>query len=274
MAQRCSPESSCGAAQPIIADLAAQTHVSELPANAAQLTVGFYNVGIQLTELSERKWSSKQSLLKADILKAFDTHVLDILCLCELGELGVGIAEGLTCGNVETWMTELLSDSAIPPVYIFADSHYLTIVRKNRVKVDRYELVQGFDRRENDRSFQHLRVLVAGDDVPISIINCHAPSSKKRALSSDRRRLYLTAVHNACAGDRFIFGGDFNTGFIQIAAFLKGIDLRYRGKSVILPVLCKFAIRTRSKSERAIWWSHTASEPCRSIQQLENHTAE
>ena len=131
MAQRCSPESSCGAAQPIIADLAAQTHVSELPATAAQLTVGFYNVGIQLTELSGRKWSSKQSLLKADILKAFDTHVLDILCLCELGELGVGIAEGLTDGNVNAWMTELLSDRAIMPVCIFADSHYLTIVRKN-----------------------------------------------------------------------------------------------------------------------------------------------
>ena len=156
MAQRCSPDSSCGAAQSTIADLAAQTTFSELPANAARLTVGFYNVGIQLAEISGRRWSSKQSRLKADIVKAFDTHVLDILCLCELGELGVGIAAGLLDGNVNAWMTELLRDSAIPPVNIFAESHYLTIVKTSRVNVDRYRLVEGFDANNTDRSFQHL----------------------------------------------------------------------------------------------------------------------
>ena len=229
MAQWFSPESSCGAAQSTIADLAAQTTFSELPANIAQLTVGFYNVGIQFSELSGKKWSTKQSHLKADIIKAFDTHVLDILCLCELGELGVGIAAGLPDRNVDAWMTELLRDSAIPPVNIFADSHYLTIVKTSRVNVDRYSLVQGFDDNNTNRSFQHLRVFVAGDGVPISIINCHAPSSKKRALTTSCRKDYLIAAHNACAGDRFIFGGDFNTGFIQITAFMKAIDSRYSG---------------------------------------------
>ena len=108
MVQHCSTESSCGAAKCFY----------ELPANTARLTVGFYNVGIQLTELSGKKWPSKQSALKADIIKAFDTHVLDILCLSELGELGVGIAAGLPDRNVGAWMTELLRDSAIPPVHI------------------------------------------------------------------------------------------------------------------------------------------------------------
>ena len=229
MAQWFSPESSCGAAQSTIADLAAQTTFSELPAHIAQLTVGFYNVGIQIAELSGKKWSTKQSHLKNDIIKAFDMHVLDILCLCELGELGVGIAAGLPDRNVDAWMTELLRDSAIPPVHIFADSHYLTIVKTSRVNVDRYSLVQGFDDNNTNRSFQHLRVFVAGDGVPISIINCHAPSSKKRVLTSNGRKLYLTAAHNVCAGDPFIFGGDFNTGFIQITAFMNGIDARYRG---------------------------------------------
>ena len=227
MAQRCSPDSSCGAAQSTIADLAAQTTFSELPANAARLTVGFYNVGIQLAEISGRRWSSKQSRLKADIVKAFDTHVLDILCLCELGELGVGIAAGLLDGNVNAWMTELLRDSAIPPVNIFAESHYLTIVKTSRVNVDRYRLVQGFDANNTDRSFQHLRVFVAGDGVPISIINCHAPSSKKRMLTQTCRKHYLIAAHNACAGDRFVWGGDFNTGCIQFTAIMQGIDSRY-----------------------------------------------
>jgi hypothetical protein len=81
MVQHCSTESSCGAAK----------FLSELPADTVRLTVGFYNVGIQFTELAGKKWLLKQSRLRADIVKAFDTHGLDILCLCELGELGVGI---------------------------------------------------------------------------------------------------------------------------------------------------------------------------------------
>ena len=140
MVQHCSTESSCGAAHSTIADLPAQTTFSELPANTARLTVGFYNVGIQLTELSGKKWPSKQSALKADIIKAFDTHVLDILCLSELGELGVGIAAVLPDRNVGAWMTELLRDSAIPPVHISTEGHYLTIVKTSRVKVDLYKL--------------------------------------------------------------------------------------------------------------------------------------
>ena len=220
MAQHCSTESSCGAAKCFY----------ELPANTARLTVGFYNVGIQLTELSGKKWPSKQSALKADIIKAFDTHVLDILCLSELGELGVGIAAGLPDRNVGAWMTELLRDSAIPPVHISTEGHYLTIAKTSRVKVDRDSLVQGFDDNNTDRSFQHLRVFVAGDDVPISIINCHAPSSKKRPLTASCRKRYLLAAHNVCAGDRFVWGGDFNTGCIQFTAIMKGIDSRYSGE--------------------------------------------
>ena len=188
MVQHCSTESSCGAAK----------FFSELPANTARLTVGFYNVGIQLTELSGKKWPSKQSALKADIIKAFDTHVLDILCLSELGELGVGIAAGLPDRNVGAWMTELLRDSAIPPVHISTEGHYLTIVKTSRVKVDRDSLVQGFDDNNTDRSFQHLRVFVAGDDVPISIINCHAPSSKKRVDRELSQALSLSRPQCLC----------------------------------------------------------------------------
>jgi hypothetical protein len=240
MVQHCSTESSCGAAK----------FLSELPADTARLTVGFYNVGIQFTELAGKKWLLKQSRLRADIVKAFDTHGLDILCLCELGELGVGIAAGLVERNVNAWMTELLRDSAIPPVNIFAESHYLTIVKTSRVKADRYRLVQGFDDKVMVRSFQHLRVFVAGDDVPISIINCHAPSSKKRALTLSCRKLYLSTAHTVCAGDRFVWGGDFNTGCIQFTAIMKGIDSRYSGgegdPSTPLQVLYSHPMKARN----------------------------
>ena len=69
----------------------AQPTVSELPDNAAELTVGFYNVGIQVSELQTKNWKMKERVLIADILKAFNTHGLDVLCLNELGELDVGL---------------------------------------------------------------------------------------------------------------------------------------------------------------------------------------
>jgi hypothetical protein len=218
MAQQCSHDSSGGAAQLTFA---------ELPDNAAQLTVAFYNVGIQVSELEGKNWKTKEGRLQADILKAFNTHALDILCLCELGELGVGIGASVPHGDVVAWIMKLFNDSAIPPVEIFTDSHYLTIVKTSRVKVDLYKLVHGFVPNQNDRSFQHLRVSVAGDEAPISIINCHAPASKKRVLSADGRKRYVRAAHDACAGDRFIWGGDFNTGSIQLTALMTSIDSRY-----------------------------------------------
>ena len=70
MAQQCSHDSSGGAAQLTFA---------ELPDNAAQLTVAFYNVGIQVSELEGKNWKTKEGRLQADILKAFNTHALDIL---------------------------------------------------------------------------------------------------------------------------------------------------------------------------------------------------
>ena len=218
MAQQCSHDSSAGPALLTFA---------ELPDNVAQLTVAFYNVGIQVSELEGKNWKTKEGRLQADILKAFNMHGLDILCLCELGELGVGIGANVPHGDVVAWIMKLFNDSAIPPVEIFTDSHYLTIVKTSRVKVDLYKLVHGFVPNQNDRSFQHLRVSVAGDEAPISIINCHAPASKKRVLSADGRKRYVRAAHDACAGDRFIWGGDFNTGSIQLTALMTSIDTRY-----------------------------------------------
>ena len=72
----------------------------------------------------------KERVLIADILKAFNTHGLDILCLNELGELGVGLGARVPQGNVVAWISELLKDSAVPPVDIFCDSHYATLANK------------------------------------------------------------------------------------------------------------------------------------------------
>ena len=41
-------------------------------------------------------------------------------------------------------MSELLADSAVQPVSIYAGAHYLTIVKDEHVKVAQYQLISGF----------------------------------------------------------------------------------------------------------------------------------
>ena len=62
-------------------------------------------------------------------------HALDILCLSELGELGVGIGKKLPEGDVIAWIHKLLADSAVSPVAIYADGHYATLVLSDRALV-------------------------------------------------------------------------------------------------------------------------------------------
>ena len=95
-----------GAAQPTLTPGgAAQPAFSALPHDASELTVAFYNVGIQLSQVGTKKWEeSTEKQLAADIVKAANEHALDILCLSELGELGKGIGTKLPEGNVIAWM--------------------------------------------------------------------------------------------------------------------------------------------------------------------------
>ena len=146
-----------------------------------------------MKEVQGKHWMAKEHRLQTDILKAFATHVLDMLCLSELGELSIGIAEALPGGDVTAWIAELLQGSAVPPVDVYSDSHYVTSVKTTRVTVDQYRLVAGFVPTQVDRSFQHFRVRVEGDEAAISIINCHAPASQKRGLTVDGRTRYFTA---------------------------------------------------------------------------------
>ena len=173
-----------GAAQPAWSSSgAAQPAFSALPNNAPELGLGFYNVGIQLGEVGGNKWHRKEQRLRRDIVDAFVVHDLDVLCLSELGEQGRGLGSKLpnhdraTPPAVDAWLLGLLSDSAAPPVSVYSDGHYATLVKTRRVSVEKYEFVRGFVRGQEERGFQHVRVHFHGDDTLISIINCHAASS-------------------------------------------------------------------------------------------------
>ena len=225
-----------GAAQPTWSSSgAAQPTFSALPANTTELTVGFYNVAIQLSEVGGRGWKIKERRLASDLAKAFEVHALDILCLSELGEIRRGIGENIPGGDVYAWIRGLLSDRAGPPVRVYVHGHYLTIVKFNRVAVLQCKLVSDFVPDQADRCFQHLRVRVGDDTEPVSIINCHVPASKERELTTDGRMHTFLACHKACAGDRFIWGGDLNTGVIQLTALMQNIDKSYTLDSAAHP---------------------------------------
>ena len=64
---------------------AEQPTFTQLPDDAPELTVGFYNVGIQLQMVRSKNRGKKERALKQDVVNAFTRHELHMLCLSELG---------------------------------------------------------------------------------------------------------------------------------------------------------------------------------------------
>ena len=207
---------------------AAESPLLKLSDNAPKLAVGFYNVGIQYTEFGGKNWKQKETRLASDLVKAFDTHKLDILCLCELGELGVGLKGKIPDGDITAWIRFLLAGSAVPAVDIYNDGNYTTIVAKSdRFEITEHKLVEGFLHTQLDRCYQHFRVRVQGDSEAVSIINCHAPSSAKRKLTNVGRQIYFKSFHDTSYPDRLIWGGDFNTQLLMITKLMEQLHPRY-----------------------------------------------
>ena len=77
-----------------------------------------------------------------------------------------------------------------------------------------------------------------GGDEGVNIINVHAPSGNTRLKNSERRTLLATLLQrkslghtNTCVGhDRFIIGGDMNTGFVSLTTLLG--ELQQKGMCV------------------------------------------
>ena len=115
------------------------------------MTVGFYNVGIWFSEVGKSA-SWEESLLAKDLVKAFEDHALDVLCLS-------GIGDNVPGGDVDAEIRKLLADSTIvsdregPRVRVYTEGHYSTIVMSDRVRVLQCNLVRGFVPDQADRCF-------------------------------------------------------------------------------------------------------------------------
>ena len=117
-----------------------------------------------------------------------------MLCLSELGEIHAGLGAKLyeLCEQtVREWIMDMLADTAVSQVSVYADAHYVTIVKQQDVDVAESRLISGFIAEQAERSFQHFRVRLREDDKLMSVINCHALSSGKRNLTTERRLAYF-----------------------------------------------------------------------------------
>ena len=87
-----------------------QASFTQLPDDTSEMTVGFYNVGIQLNDVGRKNWRRKEAALKQDIIHAFLWHELDMLCLSELGEIDRRLDSQLN-KTATDWIKDLLADS-------------------------------------------------------------------------------------------------------------------------------------------------------------------
>ena len=121
--------------------------------------------------------------LKQDIVNAFRFYGLDMLCLCEVGDINAGL-ETSTHQPYKTSIVELirnlLVDTHVSQDVIYADAHYVTIVNKMKFENVHYAFVPDFACEQKERCFQHLRLRLRASGTLVPVMNCHAPSSKKR----------------------------------------------------------------------------------------------
>ena len=137
--------------------------------------------------------------MKRDIVEAFRLHALNMLCLSELGEIHAGLGAKLYElyeQTVTEWIMDLLADTTVSQVSVYADAHYVTIVKQQDVDVAESRLISGFIAEQAGRSFQHFRVRLREANKLVSVINCHAPSSIKRKLTVSHRLSYFRAFHS------------------------------------------------------------------------------
>lgn len=205
--------------------------VSKDEQTSLEFACGFYSVGINLEEVDGKNLIQKQEKEKLDIVAAFTKHELHMLCLSELGEQCVGLGSKLQGQSVNVWLNRLLRDTVVSPVIVYNASHHATIVRETRdMEIIDYKFVEDFISEQRERRFQYFRVRIVGDNEPVSVIHCNAPSSEKCESTLPLRRSYIRAFHEWWREDRSVWGGNFNTVLVPLVLLMAQVNPRFRNK--------------------------------------------
>ena len=146
-----------------------------------ELRIAFYNIGINKTEVIGRKWNAKKEKIQRDMQKILYVNKSDMLCLSEFGEIGEGLQKSLPEGgignlfaelwqracNIENEIGGLFRSSAVQPadgvppnlhMSLLSDSHYVTLIRHEKLIAVHHEYVEKFVPQQPWRGFQKITV--------------------------------------------------------------------------------------------------------------------
>ena len=154
-------------------------------------------------------------------LNAFRKHRLVLLCMCELGERGVGLQcrKNLRCESqhdllrlIVRMANEDLEGGAPDAVQVELVSgqyptHAATERRGSKLAVGEVLLHCGLDKRPGRRLDRTMMTFYCRQkDEPIKITNCHCPASVKRVWHQNARSAVLTNVFRRAGLEPFVLG--------------------------------------------------------------------
>lgn len=196
--------------------------------------VVFYNVGWMLTSVNQLM--RHKAMLKTDISLMGRSNV-DVICLSELGTIGVGLDECLEYHNIadgnhtELFLLEILKElECAADVLVKSASYYAMIRWISRVKV--IEAPRLLCQLDLDQPWRNALMVVIncsqdGDanHVPVYIVNVHIAASSHRPLTRRCRETVLEHIVSAC-GEHVLIGGDLNSSETMIKLCTKTVAQR------------------------------------------------
>ena len=185
-----------------------------------QVVIAFYNIGWMSTRLNNLKKHS--ATLNEDLREAIDDMDADVICLCECGEIGIGL-------DPTKWL-EAIRNICGMGFAIFQHSHYTVIVKMETMEIVQKPTLRGPmtpAQGHEYRKCQHLQVKVKDSAAnPIDIFNVHSPASSKRPLNATVREQILTWFRTNMSSQTLI-GGDLNSSKFSLDAVLKRSGVHY-----------------------------------------------
>jgi hypothetical protein len=162
-----------------------------------------------------------------------------VICFCEVGEVSSPLSEqhfnDLKYITSQAWIS---FGAAAEHVEFFQTpgKPYLTAYRTDHVTCEHYSMLSNlYDAQRSERTAQHFLVTPAGTgaEESINVINVHAPSGTKKLTATQRTELVgsllqstsLIDATKSVGNDRYIIGGDLNTGE-QVLADIMGVLVR------------------------------------------------
>ena len=203
---------------------AAAEHVQ--PADAEPgINIAFANMDWNEERYAGKNWPRHLATWRSTTETLLHHFQQAVMCFCEVGVVSIPLSE-----QHFNYLKDIIRQAWIP--FGAAAEHveflqtpgepYLTAYRTDRVTCEHYSMLSNlYDAQGSERTAQHflLKPATSSEDS-INVINVHAPSGTKRLTATQRATLVRSLLQTtsliddtkSVGNDRYIIGGDLNTG--------------------------------------------------------------